>query len=539
MVAQLLRLKLRLFANGFRRPLWIVIVSGLGLAIAIATVLVIANSAAAMHDFDDRTVRRMVIIVGSYLSLAAFLLPFMIVRRELLDPRALRGHRFKSWAIAVTILVLSVVGPMLLIAPIAWAPTWAWRDAESVRIAQIAAPILFLQAVLSVRLGVAGGAALANRERWSRRVRVIGTIILVAGLPAVIAAVIPRFLAIPDGQSRLFVVGLFKASAYLQAEKVADALSWTPVGALWAAPSHATFEDPQLGPQALWVGGICTFVLLVFWFIAVRIAFRATRRIPVEHRGGAPGWFRRLPSTPAGAVAARSFTYWVRDPRYRAVLGFLPFVPIVILGVSFIGGIPLSLASLLPLPLMVILFALATSHNDVAYDSTAVWVHVAAQTNGINDRVGRIVPIIAGGLVLIAVGTPLTALGYGSFEVVPAVVGASLALLLGGVGVASGLSARFPYAAPRPGDPAFQQPQVQGSTGSGAQTLAVLCTMLVAAPAIMLGVMWLMQTGSALNWIALLVGIQAGLIALFIGIRVGGIAFDKGSPELLAFTMRH
>ncbi len=48
-----------------------------------------------------------------------------------------------------------------------------------------------------------------------------------------------------------------------------------------------------------------------------------------------------------------------------------------------------------------------------------------------------------------------------------------------------------------------------------------------------------MQPGSPLNWIALLVGVQAGLIALFVGIRAGGSAFDQGSPELLAFTMRH
>ncbi len=130
------------------------------------------------------------------------------------------------------------------------------------------------------------------------------------------------------------------------------------------------------------------------------------------------------------------------------------------------------------------MLALSTTHNDVAYDSTAVWTHVAAQTHGSHDRIGRLVPVVVLGAILIAVGTPLTAWGYGSAEIVPAVLGVNLALLLGGVGVSSGLSARFPYAAPRPGDPAFQQPQVQGSTGSGAQALAVLCTLVVAAPAI-------------------------------------------------------
>ena len=220
MVAQLLRLKLRLFANGFRRPLWAVIVSGVVLAIAIAVVLVITTGATALHDQDDATVRKIVILTGSYLSLAAFLLPFMLVRRELLDPRALRGYRIRAGTVALTILVFSIVGPMLLMAPIAWAPTWAWRDAEAVRIAQLAAPILFLQGVLSVRLGVAAGAGLANRERWSRRVRAIVAPILVISLIPVIAAVVPR-LALSDAPSqsaRLFLVGLvplFVAFAHL------------------------------------------------------------------------------------------------------------------------------------------------------------------------------------------------------------------------------------------------------------------------------------------------------------------------------------
>ena len=357
--------------------------------------------------------RRIVIIIGSYLSLAAFLLPFMLVRRELLDPRALRGFRIRSWTIAITILVLSLVGPMLLIAPIAWAPTWAWRDAEAVRIAQLAAPILFLQGVLSVRLGVAAGAALANRERWSRRVRAIGAVILIAGLLPVIAVVIPRFAPrCPTDESRLLLRRPREALGVRARPSGSPTSSqWTPLGALWAAPSHSVFQQPELGPQALWVGGITAFVLLVLWFIAVRLVFRATRRIPVARRGGTPGWFRRMPSTPTGAIAARSFTYWIRDPRYRAVLGFLPFVPIVILAASFIGGFPLAWASLLPLPLMVTLLALATTHNDVAYDSTAVWTHVAAQTHGSHDRIGRLIPVVVGGLILIAVGTPLTRLG--------------------------------------------------------------------------------------------------------------------------------
>lgn len=539
MVAQLLRLKLRLFANGFRRPLGYVIVSGLGLAVAVAVVLIVSVGAGVLHGLDDEFVRRVVIITGSYLSLAAFLLPFMLVRHELLDPRGLRGFRVRWPTVATVLLVLSVVGPALLMAPIAWAPTWIWRDAEAVRIAQLAAPLLFLQGVLSVRLGVAAGAALANRERWSRRVRFIGTPILIIGLVVVIATVLPRLAPLPSGGPRLFFIGLIKLTSYVHTEQLALALQWTPLGVLWAAPTHAVFRQPQFGEQALLYGAAVAFVLLVAWFLAVRLVFRPTRRIPVERRGGTPGWFRRLPSTPTGAIAARAFTYWIRDPRYRAVLGFLPFVPIVIMLASYIGGFPIPWAALLPLPLMVLLVAVSTTHNDVAYDHTAVWTHVAAQTRGTHDRVGRLVPPLVGGIILILVGTPLTLLGHPDLRIIPVVTGVSLALLLGGLGVSSGISARMPYAAPRPGDPAFQQPQVQGSSGTGAQALALLGTLVVAAPAIFAGVMWLIDPAVPWNWIALLLGVQAGLIALFIGIRAGGAAFDARGPELLAFTMRH
>jgi ABC-2 type transport system permease protein len=188
---------------------------------------------------------------------------------------------------------------------------------------------------------------------------------------------------------------------------------------------------------------------------------------------------------------------------------------------------------------MIMIVAVSTTHNDIAYDSTAVWTHVAAQTRGTHDRVGRLIPPLALGAILLAVGTPLTMLGHGDVRIIPVVLGVGVALLLGGVGVASGLSARLPYAAPRPGDPAFQQPQVQGSTGSGAQALALLATLVVGAPAIFAGVMWLIDPSLPWNWISLLLGVQAGLIALFIGIRAGGAVFDRRGPELLAFTMQH
>ena len=53
MVAQLLRLKLRLFANGFRRPLGLVIVSGLGLALALVVVVLVAPIACESDGYTS------------------------------------------------------------------------------------------------------------------------------------------------------------------------------------------------------------------------------------------------------------------------------------------------------------------------------------------------------------------------------------------------------------------------------------------------------------------------------------------------------
>jgi ABC-2 type transport system permease protein len=177
-------------------------------------------------------------------------------------------------------------------------------------------------------------------------------------------------------------------------------------------------------------------------------------------------------------------------------------------------------------------------HNDVAYDSTALWTHLAARTGGVQDRVGRIIPVLVFGVILIGIGVPLTAWGHGDAEIVPALIGVCLALLLGGLGVSSALSARFPYPAPRPGDPAFQQPQIAGSSGGALQAFSILLILLGATPALVSSGLWF-ANGGAWSWIALLVGAVSGVLILVLGTRGGAASFDRRAPELLAYAVRH
>ena len=103
---------------------------------------------------------------------------------------------------------------------------------------------------------------------------------------------------------------------------------------------------------------------------------------------------------------------------------------------------------------------------------------LAAQLRGRADRIGRAVPVLVIGAVLLAVGTPLTAWAFGDADVMPIVLGVGVATLFGAVGISSAESARSPYPAPRPGDAAFQQPELIGSTGALAQVGSLLLSIL-------------------------------------------------------------
>jgi ABC-2 type transport system permease protein len=319
---------------------------------------------------------------------------------------------------------------------------------------------------------------------------------------------------------------------------VADLVAGSPIASLWGAPVLAA-SGAGSPRYALWIGVIVIVLLAVIWWVLVAGSLRPTRRKRLDRVSRTPAWFRRMPATPAGAVTARSFIYWLRDPRYRVVFGILPLLPILTGLAFFIGGVPLRIGAFVPLALMVLVLAWSTIHNDIAYDSTAVWSHVVAQTRGLHDRLGRIWPVLAFGTILIAAGTPLTVWAQGDPDSLPAALGINIALLLGGVGVGSAMSPRFPYPAPRPGDGPFTYPQASGGTGGGAQAGSFLLTILVAAPPIAATTLWLLGFPGPLPWMALGTGIAAGVLALVLGIRSGAAAFDRRSPELLAYTMQN
>jgi ABC-2 type transport system permease protein len=537
-VAELLRLKARVLLGGFRRPATRVFGSAVLLAFALAGVIWVVTLASTVTLFDGEIVGRVLVLGGVEATLAAVLIPAMFTSRQLLEPRAFLGYHIRTSALSGLLLLTTMLGPALLLIPVVLVPVVAWRQfPDAVGMPLIAAPLLLIQLVLLLRVGSAIGSALRERPRARGWVRVLGAALLAGGLVTLLAVVLPRAVLLSPGRTPV-LGSVSQLLLPLHADRIADLLAGSPIASLWGAPALAVAGVGDAG-AAVWIGAGTIIVLAIVWWALVVRALRPTRMLRLGRAERVPGWFRVIPATPAGAVAARSFIYWMRDPRYRIVFGIIPLLPIFTALAFWVGGLPVALAALVPLPLTVLVLAWSTIHNDVAYDSTAMWTHLSAQIRGVHDRVGRVWPVLLFGTVLIAVGTPITVWAQGNAASLPVVLGINIALLLGGLGVGSGMSSRFPYPAPRPGDGAFTYPQVSGGPSGGAQGASFFLTILIATPAIAATVLWVLGVPGPWPLVALVAGVSSGAVAFAIGIRVGGGTFDRRGPELLAFTMQN
>jgi ABC-2 type transport system permease protein len=505
----------------------------IGLLVAVAGVAAFWAGASWVSQFDDGFVMRATTTIGGWLSIAALMLPLMLVRRPVLSSRAFLGYPISALGVCFTILLYGIIGPGILLLPMAFAPVTAWPDVASQQVAWAAAPLLFLQSLLVIRIARHLGMGLRRHPRVAAWIDFVGTVAILFGGFVAVVVIAPR---VPE---LMWLVRLMRPfNTFFR--RVPEVFAETPFGALWAAPGYAstTVGDPDAAWRMLSLSVLLVIVLLVVWIAVIGMPMRATRRLPGPRRTRVPGWFAHFPANATGAIAARSVTYWLRDPRYRAVYTVLPLVLGVMLLAMWIGGVPFEIAVLVPLPILTLLLSWSTIHNDVAYDNTAVWQHVAAQTSGGDDRRGRAVPVLLWGLVLLAVGIPLTTWGHGDIHVAAPLAGLCIALLLGGIGVGSVYSVRFPYAAPRPGDPAWQSPQTATSQGGIAQSVSVLFVLLVALPALVLGGIWWVE-GGVWGWFALAAGVVVGVGVFVFGVQGGGRSFDAHGPELLAFTLRN
>jgi ABC-2 type transport system permease protein len=187
---------------------------------------------------------------------------------------------------------------------------------------------------------------------------------------------------------------------------------------------------------------------------------------------------------------------------------------------------------------MICLFLGWSAHNDVAYDNTALWLHLSTSTSGRADRWGRIIPLLWLGIPVLVVGSILSALVFGDWEMLPALIGVSACLFLSGLGLSSIASARSPYPAVRPGDSPFAQPQGNVASGTSTQSFLLLEIIVYSLPALGAAVMAL-NFGGAWAIGALGLGLGIGALVLFIGVARGAKIYNRRTSELLEFALHN
>lgn len=529
MVAQLVRLKLTLLANTFRRSVWQTVGIVVGSLYALLVVGLAVAGAIAGGTTDAALTGQVVTLVGAVVVLAWWLVPIFLYGVDAtLDP-----HRFATYGIprGQLLLGLAVAGvvsipgiaTLLTVAGAAFA--W-WRTPLAVLAALVGG-------VVAVALCVVGSRAITTALSpllESRRSREVLTI----------AAFVPIMLIGPTmswlGQRAGNEISVDGGGLRAVASDGAALVGWTPFGAPWAFASavHAGDWLGALGRLAVALGALALLAKLWDTMLA-----RSLER-PTEGGGtrGARskglGLFDRVPATPVGAVAARTATYWLRDPRYSSSIVVVPLLPVILFFAYRGGGAEADLSGLLlllaPLTAWILGFAIS---NDIGYDHTAFALHVATGTTGRTDRWGRVLPVLLVGVPLVTLYAVLSAALTGGWDRLPPILGLTLGTITTACGISSVTSARWLYPVPKPGESPWKQPQ--GATGATmlAQSVNMGLTIVVSIPALVLAALAIFLPSAVLGWVTLVVAPAIGVVVLLLGVRWGAATYDRRSPELL------
>ncbi|MDP9883655.1 ABC-2 type transport system permease protein [Sinomonas atrocyanea] len=530
MVAHLIRLKLTLLRNGLRRSPWQLVGVIVGALYGLWILSLALVGLVALRAAPASLAETVLVLAGSLLVVGWALTPILLSGIDLtLDPA-----RFALYPIPLRQLLvgqaaaglIGVPGVCTALALAGTTVTWA-RGGLVVAVAVLGALLALALCVVTSRLVASVVAELAS----SRRFRDVSRILFI--VPIMFLGPGLSLLARGIGEGGTTAVS-----------RAADVLAWTPLGSAFSAPAAAA--EGRLGEAAAKLLITAAALLLAAWGWSWALAralenpgSRGSGRAPAPRRGlGAFGW---MPASPAGAVAARALTYWIRDPRYTTGLIVVPLLPVVLYVASVAGRHTSGSVLEGPFPLAgpISAFVLAWSISaDVSYDSTAFSMHLAAGVRGWADRLGRAAALLLFALPAAALITALPFALAGDWALFPALLGLALGVLLSGVGLSSVVSARYTMAVPLPGESPFKKP-----AGNSAQTFLVqfggiAALGILAAPEIVLTVLAAATGAAAFAWAALGAGVLLGVALLAAGVLLGGRLMDARGPELYASLVR-
>ncbi|RLY95207.1 hypothetical protein EAE32_05860 [Kocuria tytonicola] len=509
-------LKWRILRNTLTRSTWVLVGTILGGLYALFILGMLLTGMFFLGTEPLEVVTAAGVLVGSVLLLGWWLMPVLSAKADAtLDPARLALFPLSTTGLLAGQVIgalIGIPGVLTVIALAGWLLTW--RTSPAAMTASVVCAVL---AALLAFTGARCASALAARIAKGRRSTEIISILSLL----LIVLLGPIFASVATGVERVWD----------RLPTWASVLGWSPLGAVWAIPGDVGTAEWGTALARL-------LVVLVTLAALVAVARLALGRALADAAGGAAratgrsatgiGLLDRFPARPWGAVAARSLIYWLKDPRYSASLIMIPALSA---GLWFLGGD--SGFAMWVLPMMIALLMAYAISADISYDNTAFSLHLLASVPGRADRLGRVVAMLVVATPLVALGLVLWLVWLQQWPALPAMAGVCAALLLGGGGVVSVVSARYTYPTPPPGASPMKTPQGFTVLNLLLQFVLMALMVLLALPPLVLLFVHLGTGAAVWSWAALAVGLAEGAILLWTGVRVGGKWLEARGPELL------
>lgn len=518
MVALLLRLRFRILGNTLRRsPLQLlaVVVGGM---LGAGLVFVALGGMLIASTMPPAVIQAVVVIGGAALVCGWLVVPLLFdgVDRTL-DPVRLARYPLRTGTLMAATFVVGITWlPGIATIVVSVGTAIAWRTYPAAAVAAVLGGLIGAATCIGASRLMTSVAGSLLRGRGAARIGMAALGVLVLAVPFAIAT---TGGVDADGRFPGFTAAL-------------DVLSWSPLGAAWSIAGRLATGDLAGAATATAIALTTLVVTLLLWRLALGASLRVRGERPPRAIGagrlGPLGW---VPTSPTGAVFARSLMYWFRDGRQARQLILLPVLPVLMLlwwtlfdvaAIAWLIG-PI-VASLLPL----------SAFAGLSYDGTAFAAELAAGVRGVHDRVGRalaLLTIAAPTVVVVQLAVAIVIDGVGDL---PALLGVSLGILLISVGVVSVSSAQLVVPVTRAGRNPFSAQAGAATTSIFASYAVAVVTIVLTLPVIAPAVGSLVTGIAWLGWVALVSGLGLGAAVALGGMVLGGRVLDASGPAVLA-----
>jgi ABC-2 type transport system permease protein len=405
------------------------------------------------------------------------------------------------------------------------AMSWRVDGSATLVVAFAWAALTHATMVLSARVS-AGWAARVLQSRRSREAALAA--ILVGALVATPVA----YTVISEGLDTLLNIDI---------PALLEALRWTPVALPIAAVGAAAAGEWwsvawRLGASLAWI-----VLLHGAWranvaYVLVHPAYHGTGArsrddaVLASAKRAEGGHFSRA-GRAQRAVASRARRYWFTDPRYLSGLISVMVFPALFFTLVYpIFGSPI--AVVMSIPVLVAGTIGWARHNDVAFDSTALWLDVVSGRLGREVMRGRVAATLVWAVPLVTVAGLATLGLAGRWDLAPAEFGAIAGVLGTSLGVSAISAVALPYRAPAPGENPFSAEV--GSVGAGflAQVVSSISAWIVAVP-VTLPLVAAIRWDARIGWLGLALGLATGVGVLVVSTRWAGRLYDRKSGCLV------